>query len=228
MELYEIFPRRRPADRPARLHNGCRFTVGPALKTRRGNVYDRRCGSGAYRGKYGLEPPANDFTERNGPRGRSLVDACGGEGHGSAAVDGSLEHVLAWRLQDDLPSFTASVPSEAGFFAPEPRNPGEHFRPDGHYLRSACFCVLGPSGRPPSPDTPPPEQRAYKLRQQPVANPRVRRLPWGSFLWRINVRSGNTLLVQAPRYDSTDQTLDLQLDIVTVADVTHPKAADLQ
>jgi hypothetical protein len=49
------------------------------------------------------------------------------EGAGGAAFDGSPEHVLAWRLQDDLPSFTASVPSEAGFFAPEPRNPGEQF-----------------------------------------------------------------------------------------------------
>jgi hypothetical protein len=35
-------------------------------------------------------------------------------------------------------------------------------------------------------------------------------------------------VVQAPRYDSTDQTLDLQLDVVTVADVADPQAADLE
>jgi hypothetical protein len=66
---------------------------------------------------------------------------------------------------------------------PEPGNPGEQFRPDGHYPRSACFCVLGPSGRHPSPDTRRPNRRAYKLRQQPVEAPGA----WtarGSFLWR--------------------------------------------
>jgi hypothetical protein len=53
----------------------------------------------------------------------------------------------------------------------EPGNPGEQFRPDGHYLRNACFCVLGPSERRPHPPTPRrPNRRAYKLRQQPVAN----------------------------------------------------------
>jgi hypothetical protein len=42
-------------------------------------------------------------------------------------------------------------------------SPGEQFRPDGHYLRSACFCVLGPSERRPlSPDTPPPEQKSLQ------------------------------------------------------------------
>jgi hypothetical protein len=40
--------------------------------------------------------------------------------------------------------------------------------------------------------------------------------------------TGNTLVVQAPRYDSTDQSSDLQLDVVTVADVAHPHAADLE
>ena len=35
-------------------------------------------------------------------------------------------------------------------------------------------------------------------------------------------------MVQAPRYDSTDQSLDLQLDVVTVADVAHPHTADLE
>ena len=61
---------------------------------------------------------------------------------------------------------------------PEPGNPGEHFRPDGQYLRSACVCLLGPSGRHPSPDSPPPEQKSLQAERQTTwGEPRVRRLP---------------------------------------------------
>jgi hypothetical protein len=48
---------------------------------------------------------------------------------------------------------------------PEPGNPGEQFRPDGHYLRSACFRVRPrPSGAPFPRHPGRPNRRAYKLR----------------------------------------------------------------
>jgi hypothetical protein len=64
----------------------------------------------------------------------------------------------------DWPSDT-NLPSRVG---------GQQFRPDGHYLRSVGFCVLGPvRAAPASPDVPSrPNRRAYKLRQQPVGEPR--------------------------------------------------------
>src|ERR1700747_3265488 len=71
---------------------------------------------------------------------------------------------LQWRRpRAEEGTLNPSLPSAC----PEPGNPGEQFRPDGHDLRSACACLLGPSGRPPSPA----RTEDYKLRQKPGEAP---------------------------------------------------------
>ena len=69
-----------------------------------------------YKLDFGLVVPSDPITCHPLPDNWVAKSVAKHEGAGGAAVDGSPRHVLAWRLQDDLPFLHGLGPLRGPFF----------------------------------------------------------------------------------------------------------------